>query len=76
MFKQSPLSGCLVVEFVVEEEAALGKLDSSFWLKFGEGDILYKSFQKLTAVSTLKKRLRIIKTQIAACLISPASTAK
>jgi hypothetical protein len=57
MFKQSPLSGCLVVDFVVEEEAALGKLDSSFWLKFDWGDILCKSVQKLTAVSTLKERL-------------------
>src|SRR4028118_74486 len=76
MFKQSPLSGCFVVEFGVKEEAALGKLDSSFWLELGLGDILCKSVQKLTAVSTLKERLRIIKTQIAACLISPASTAK
>src|SRR6476661_2326691 len=76
IFKQSPLSGCFVVDFAVKEEAAWENLDSSFWLEFSLGDILCKSVQKLTAVSTLKERLRIIKTQIAACLISPASTAK
>src|SRR4028118_1654624 len=43
MFKQSPLSGCFVVDFVVKEEAAWEKLDASFWLEFSWRDLLCKS---------------------------------
>src|SRR4028119_1884483 len=55
MFKQRPLSGCCFWDFVVKVDANLGRFDCSLWLEFGLSDLLCKSVQKLTAVSTLKE---------------------